>query len=287
MQKGKGFTPIAYFGGTFYGNDKKIDNIYINATTMNKGFFSEINSSTIICDLTIDGIIRSDMYYTGGISGRINPEQNLKLTRGKIENCHNKCEITGKGYVGGIVGYVPSTSNLENIINCSNEGTLSSIENLYVGGIVGNTDCANMVIENCYNSGIVVGSGITGNNLSHIKNCYNKGKTEYGLVYSNQSKISNCYNVGTCSTGYVIGNSYYTNSNLYRCTYLEGTANGLVQKSKEDLTDDNSGKLTIEDMKQYTFVELLNQNQEEKVSVWKQDINNINEGYPILYWQIN
>ena len=36
-------------------------------------------------------------------------------------------------------------------------------------------------------------------------------------------------------------------------------------------------------MKSEEFVDLLNEGQNEKP--WKQDTNNINDGYPILSWQ--
>ena len=47
----------------------------------------------------------------------------------------------------------------------------------------------------------------------------------------------------------------------------------------------NSGSKTSEEMKSSAFVDLLNQGLE--TPVWIQDINNINNGYPILGFQQN
>ena len=69
LQAGKGFPPITTFFGTFDGNNKTIENIYINANTRETGFFSVINASTTIKNLSINGTISSTGAYIGAIAG--------------------------------------------------------------------------------------------------------------------------------------------------------------------------------------------------------------------------
>ena len=52
---------------------------------------------------------------------------------------------------------------------------------------------------------------------SFVSNCYNIGKTQYGLVYANQNEVKNCYNAGICTSGYVVKYNHYTASHMYRC----------------------------------------------------------------------
>ena len=213
LNSGLGFSPIGAFYGNFDGNYKKISNIYIDRRGANVGFFSSINGNTIVKNLSISGEIKSKSTCVGGISGIL--LQGGK--EGKIENCHNYCNIIGSGYIGGIIGYVKGWTDLDSIFNCSNSGVLKSTNDLYVGGIVGNNDSQTMKIERCFNSGEIEGAGITANNKSFVSNCYNIGKTQYGLVYANQNEVKNCYNAGICTSGYVVKYNHYTASHMYRC----------------------------------------------------------------------
>ena len=206
---------------------------------------------------------------------------------GKIENCHNYSQISGTNYVGGIVGYILNSSKFEKIINCSNEGNIvSTTKDAYIGGIIGNTDAITLTIENCFNKGNVQGSGITGNNRSYIKNCYNAGTVKYGLVQINQAKIVNCYNIGNSDSRYLVNNNSYTNSYMYNCTYLNGTANDIAKNNTENSINISScTSMESINMKEETFLNNLNKNPEGVVDVWIKDTKNINNGYPILIWQ--
>ena len=286
MQSGEGFTPIRRFSGTFEGNNKILENIYINRTNDAQiGLFYEITSNAIVKDLSISGTITSSNTYVGAIAGGINPNGE----GGRIENCHNYSQISGNNNIGGIVGYIHHNSKLEKIINCSNEGDIISTggtSSSYVGGIIGNTDLTTLTVENCFNKGNVQGSGITGNNKSYIKNCYNIGETKHGLAYTNQGKIANCYSIGNSSSRYLVSNNYYTDSYLYNCVYLKGTADNVARTNSETSIDKESCiSMESQEMKEDTFISTLNQNLEGVTDIWVKDTNNINNGYPILKWQ--
>ncbi len=75
LQSGKGFSPITTFSGTFDGNHKTIENIYINANTQNTGFFSVINASTTIKNLSINGIISNIQNAIGAIAGAVSNQR--------------------------------------------------------------------------------------------------------------------------------------------------------------------------------------------------------------------
>ena len=109
LNSGFGFSPIGAFYGNFDGNYKKISNIYIDRRGANVGFFSSINGNTIVKNLSISGEIKSKSTCVGGISGIL--LQGGK--EGKIENCHNYCNIIGSGYIGGIIGYVKGWTDLD------------------------------------------------------------------------------------------------------------------------------------------------------------------------------
>ena len=250
MKTSKGFKPISWFAGIFDGKNHKIENIYEKRSGAESGLFASISTGAIIKNISLSGKNESESNYIGGFIGTIkNGEKN-----GKIENCHNFCNIYG---------------------------------NSYAGGIVANTDSANMIIEQCYNSGkINNGSGIAGNSKSVIRNCYNRGQTSYGLVNSNQGKLYNSYSIGKSTSGALTRNNYYTNSYISKCYYDETSANKIAENYNSTTIDLMSKGMKREEMKQSEFVDILNQYEDGTiVNAWKKDEDKINEGYPVLNWQ--
>ena len=235
------------FKGIFDGCFNTISGIYSNSSLKNRGFFGFIRESII---------------------------KNLGIINGNIQ---------GTSRTGAIVGYAYQNSK---IINCYNSSNISSTDN-FVGGIVGYIR-EKVIIENCYNSGNIISSGsliggiVGGISDSRIKNCYNTGHIEggstggiSGAVYTNAS-IENCYNVGnlksTVGTAFSIncsGNSLVTFKNNY---YLENTVND----SNDIFPQEECIVKNSQEMKEL-YSTLGN--------AFKEDSNNINNGYPILQWQ--
>jgi hypothetical protein len=80
------------FAGTFYGNNHKISNLYINNSNNTKGLFGK--NSGKIYNLIVEGSISGSGQYIGGITGYNN---------GTLEYCDSYVTISGSGsYVGGI-----------------------------------------------------------------------------------------------------------------------------------------------------------------------------------------
>ena len=151
-------TESAPFTGTFYGNGHEIKNLYINidkANNSKQGLFRYIKNATLQ-DFNVTGTINSTnasgpYTYMGGIIA-------IAHQKCSIKNVYNKvnvyCSMTGYGSVGGILA-------VEN-----NDGEVT--------------------IENCYNSGHLIGGNSTGGiigdatKIVQIKDCYNIGQIEKG-----------------------------------------------------------------------------------------------------------
>ena len=240
-----------FFKGTFNGNGKSINNIYINSNKELQGLFG-FNGGTIK-NLGIESgniyVYNTEMPATGGIVAAID-------AGGKVENCFNKANITGIRSVGGIAG-----SSLGKVTGCYNEGKI--VGDNRVGGIVGDNtnDIGIGEVYNCYNAGDVSCSNYWGG----------------GIVGCNYTKniIENCYNIGKMinNTGGIAG----ANANIIKnCYYLEEIASSGIT----DIPD-TSGQAEVRTstyMKSSRFVGLLGN------SNWK-IVSGVNNGYPILKWQ--
>lgn len=273
--KAIGTSKYLAFQGTFEGNNNKISGM----NTVG-GFFGYIGENGVVENLTIEN---STILGGGGIASYNN---------GLINNCTNKSNITGSTYCGGIAG-----QNLGIINNCQNYGNI--VGDTLVGGITGINGGARVgevgKIFNCYNVCNVSGTGnyiggITGGNNDTIQNCYNigtiAGQAESfgtgGIDGYCQGLIENCYNIGVVTGKYPGGITGGTNGEIgiNNCYYLETTA--TYEKGYDK---GFSGKLTFEEMKNLSFVNLLNSNIDSNLTRWMLDIDNINNGYPIFVSQ--
>lgn len=88
---------------------------------------SGVFTTVINCYTTFDTLIESENAYVGGIIGYVD----TSTSKCTIYNCYNLSEINGKT-VGGIVGYI--YSGYIDCINCYTTGNLSGTS---VGGIIG------------------------------------------------------------------------------------------------------------------------------------------------------
>ena len=200
-------TPIDFpYSGTFDGNGHTISGLNVNYRNKNGGLFCYVMNATIK-NLTVAGSVThssGDGVAYGGIVGCADSST--------IENCTNRCTVTGYWYAGGIVGWSADSD----IIGCANFGNISSPS--FSGGICGKiggqNDAAGIdaTIRDCYNVGMVSGNyagGITGQSDSeHI-----------------DILIANCYNVGSLhgsdGTGEIIGALFGpTCTTIDNCYYL-------------------------------------------------------------------
>ena len=196
------------YSGTFDGNGHTISGLNVNYRNKNGGLFCYVMNATIK-NLTVAGSVThssGDGVAYGGIVGCADSST--------IENCTNRCTVTGNWYAGGIVGW----STDSDIIGCANFGNISSPS--FSGGICGKiggqNDAAGIdaTIRDCYNVGMVSGNyagGITGQSDSEhidilIANCYNVGSLHGSdgtgeiigdLLGPTCTTINNCYYLPT------------------------------------------------------------------------------------------
>lgn len=206
------------------------------------------------------------------------------MANGKITNCYNTGKIEGKGSnkacIGGIIG--DSYNNVEGnneIANCYNIGEIIfcgevDSTSVFIGGIAGyiiDTEVSNIynakeIKINGKNSNIRVGGLIGGFYVDTLSNGYNVGT----IVAENTTSE----NIGS-----LVGNTTYNNI-LHNCYYLKGTHTKTIGTSNSALG--NNGDVTeIEDITDFPDVlEVINSD-----NAFKEDTNNINNGYPILIYQ--
>lgn len=302
--------------GTNMGTIKnlKIENGNLNGSTDNMhlimGAIAGRNSGDIEnCSSTGNLSVRANGVkgiYIGGISG----QGDNQIENEKINKCYSEMNITieatnsntvtaaGIGNQGGDLisncyfsGKITITgldnlqrnavgigSGVSRIENCYNIGTLivktdgiTEGKGGYLGGISNGADNGSANINNCYNIGTIEGyspvnhlGGIDANAQNgNITNCCNKGNI---IIVEGKRNISGSI-VGT-GKNLIINNS----------KWLLNTASSAVGSSQGNVTDNSECIYTLEEMP--SVLSIINGD-----SAFKEDTNNINNGYPILEWQ--
>ena len=223
------------YSGTFDGNGHTISGLNVNYGDKNGGLFCYVKSATIK-NLTVAGSVTyssGDGIAYGGIVGYADSST--------IENCTNRCTVTGRWYAGGIVGWSANTT----ITGCANFGNISISGINCVGGICGylssyasdETSTNFSTIRDCYNVGSISGiyaGGIAGRS-------YNGDNSAY------PNRIANCYNMGKVTTtasgcaGEILGDFFSKkDASLDNCYYLDTAGNNAVGQSNAQVTNTKS-----------------------------------------------
>lgn len=272
------------FNGIFDGNGKTIKNLKIIEKITNKderiaiGLFA-INCGTLqnikLINVNVNAEIDDNLYFAvSALAG---------LNNGIIRKCYVTGNIYGvtKQYsfnIGGIAG-----SNSGKIDECYNNANIYSKMNTNSvdcrsGGVVGVNESAG-IINNIYNIGQIKNEkcdnykknyeyigGLVGLNMGILNNGYNKGIIENYSTY-NYIRIGNI----TGSNQKTLENCYFLNNNTI---INESDANTQIVTFGTQVTEN--------EIKDNNFITKLNEN---NPNIWKADTSNINNGYPILYWQ--
>lgn len=272
------FNPQTYFRGHFDGGEHSISNIYVDNGFYNAGLFGGANGIDSDHPAVIENVFVTSGYIKGGSAGGIVGNGSNTL----VSRCWNGATIEGN-ICGGIVGYIAYK-----VYNCYNVGDVNGTSSSSAGGIVG-AYRAYEIIE-CYNEGNVTGQsagGIIGEWMlsGTISNCYNSGGVTavgdsspqtsagglVGATAMGTRSISNCYSIGEVQSdnnlGCLVG---YGSVEIESCYYLTSTC-----------TESEYGEPKDEDyMRSQEFVDVLNGRDGELV--WGLDVDNINDGFPIL-----
>ncbi len=236
---GEGFEPIGddstAFSGTFDGNNKTIDGLYINRPSSEKvgliGYsFGQGGKSIDNVYLTNVNITGSNM--VGALVGYAPFTQ--------IDNCYvNGGIVKGENSVGGLIGSVPYQNYVDNSwANVSVSGTN------YVGGLVGSVENG-QGINHSYSLGSVTGTGdkvgglvgyMTGASVdkSYATGDINGDEEVGGLVgYMTGASVNNSYATGNIKgvnnvAGLVgFGYSDVKIDNSYSTGIVNGTGNAI------------------------------------------------------------
>ena len=264
------------FAGTFDGCGHTVKISVSDSSASGLGFIA-VNEGTVK-NLTIEGTV-SGKSYVGGIVG-----YNL----GTISGCVNKATVTATSMtVGGITSYLKGGAKAE---KCANLGAVNGNGTMYTGGIVG-WAIANTFVSECYNSGEISAEkgnvgGIAGYSMGCLtSDCYNVGavasKAAAGSVggitgwFTGNVELKNSYNAGTVSGGKYSG--------AIAGTAAETQLNNCwyLEGTADYAAASKSfvgNKMSETAMKNAAFAETLG-------IAFKPDDNGINAGYPILEWQ--
>lgn len=261
---GLGFDPIGNssslrFYGKFYGNGHKISGLYINRPTENTVGLFAYTYNAVIDSVILENCTINGAQYVGGLTGYANGTtiQGVHIynsaINGTSSNVGGVCgrslnsvlynnsydgTLVGKTQVGGIVGYLQSTTSSE-INNCYNSAKVQS-SGSQAGGIVGYAQGA-ATVTNSYNAGEVLGADSIGGIIGYadgttIGSCYNKmgvsatGGYVGGIVGKVLSgDIADCYNVAeiTISGKTVGGIAGEAISSQISSSYNTGDINAL------------------------------------------------------------
>ena len=246
--------------GNMNGQGHTISNLYIKTAQNYVGLFGYTERATIQ-DLIFDyakvenvNTTNTKTDYTGILAGYadgVSPShiRGIKTTNNctvigqehtggivggagiNLENCENHSSVKGTSDVGGIAG----SSTYENIMCCTNYGTVEN-NNSYIGGIIGYAWYTS--IEDCANYGKITSTGWKAGGIA-------------GQTFGN-SRIQNVFSYGDVTNtndkpGIIIG-------------YVRGTltAKGIVAYNKEALLNNSfvdinnivgTGTLTFDDGK--------------------------------------
>ena len=267
------------FQGTFCGNGHTIYNMR-TAYDNNGGLFGRIgeNGSVKCVDIS-QGLLNS-----GGCIANVN--------EGIISFCNNYSRTGGEDLyaVGGICNF---NSNL--VYGCKNFG---EVWGSCPAGIVGLNKEGMSVVSQCSNHALVGGNGdvagIVYLNWGWLYNCYNKGiiadaylgmgnmydraRSLAGIVHENNDYgiVENCYFAGIFS--------YQADAPWMGVCGICRQNNGREVTNCYSLSargQNDRKTVSYEEMADPSFVQKLDQQKHSVLSVWKADVNKINDGLPI------
>jgi len=285
---------IPYLAGEFDGNGYKISNLSFNFDFVSQvGLFGYLAPGGKVNGLGVENVNINDAWYAGSLVGwnEAGTVSNCYATgivtrnesiydlegysngrgglvghsNGIVSDSYFSGNVTGLGYVGGVVGInwkgtvsnsystgsITGTSGTTGgVVGLNWEGTVSNSYSTgtitgtsgTTGGVVGHDNEG--TVSNSYSTGTITGTrvtgGVVGGNTGTVSNSYSTGNVtgnEYvgGLVGSNHGTVSDSYSTGSVTGDEYVGglvgwNDYADVSNSYSTGSVTGTSSvgGLV-----------------------------------------------------------
>ena len=299
-------TETTSFKGTFDGNNKTINNIYINTNKDYQALFGF--NYGILRKIKISGEKINGGKCTAGISS---------INFARIENCENNVnEIIGTETTGGITAanrkIVLNSCNTANVIgsgsaqeisvggvvgNCNGEmygcyntgnitGNMNGTHNINVGGVTGYVSGGKTIVEGCYNSGNINCSKINSNNTQSVRI---GGVT--GTIYPQGATLRYSYSIGDVQAT-DSGNFILMGKSIgYSCygTATKVFSNGGTVIGREDFSNTseiNNVIPTPEKINSEYFTNDIKEKVVDESTGTEKEVWKYNNGYPILKWQL-
>ncbi len=255
IDKNKEIQNNFWVAGLFANNMGHINNLYIKNALVNV----DVKGGVYLC--------------TGILAARNKGTIDKCTTSGSLNASNLDYSFNSGGLVGANSGTITESFNLANV-----NGKYSIRDNR-VGGISGINE-TNGIINNVYNIGNMKAEEFGEPNQEVDNLCSVGGVTAYNLGRVNKVySTGNVTSINTNKTRINIGSGIGINkSEANNCYYLENT----IFSSEIRTVISEVGEIkTSSEMKNNEFLNLLNNGE----SNWKKDVNNINNGYPILDYQ--
>jgi hypothetical protein len=289
------------YSGTFDGNNKTINGLYINSTSSEcQALFCYVGTAATIKNLTVAVNVNGN-YQCAAIAA---------YNYGTISGCTAQGTIVTQGYSGGIVGWNYGTigystneasvlcpdaggiggivgDNMNTINCCVNKGTISNtgVRGSDVGGIAGASE-ADGSISNSYNLAVVTGMGYVGGVVGNfwggsVSNCYNIAdvtSTRDTKVTGGSASICGAI-VGFQNSGTSITNCHYLSTITLKKNNAATTLVGVGSGTSEANTYSRSADV----FKSGIVARLLNGGngtKEQPFSTWGQNFGTDN--YPVF-----
>ena len=210
-----------------------------------------------------------------------------------VRNLVVKGDVKGRRMVAGVVGRTGETNHGVLVEKCANFADVYATDMRGCAGIVG-AAWGKATIRNCYNAGTIRSvfwehGGIVGSNGyegsedrdaggANIYNCYNIGAT--GIV-SKHDEVPEYDGQeigvdGQAFAGYNVSNCYYSEPDAPKENKTGYSIGETTKNKKARVTN-----VEVADIKSDETLAKLNANGD----VFEKDTSNINNGYPVLYFQ--
>ena len=248
------FTPIGTsenpFEGYFNGLGHNVYGLYISEQKDNVGFFGYINNGTVENLGIASGSVKG-RYSVGALVGYLG-------TSSSIKKCYSRADVFGITNVGGLVGSAGACA----------------VEDSYVNGYVSGISFGKSLV-----SGGLVGVAIAGDTSStlHIKRSYYVNDFAMNSSSTSPTGEYKSYLVGEIAGGATSGNI---------CVALDHCASQYTSKqlSSQITNNTQNANVYLYTGKNALGTDKLNSNGNTN---FIEDTSNINDKYPVLYWQAN
>gem|GEM_PF-6603745 len=151
--------------GHIYGGTVKnlsVEDAYINGYNYVGGIVGYAESSALIDECYVTGIVRGGGSEVGGIVGGLGSSST-------VQNSYTMADVTSRSYAGGIVGYMTSASKVLNTYATGRvEATGNDPSNMYAGGIAGYAASGTEIKDSMALNIAVLTSGTNADNIGRV-----------------------------------------------------------------------------------------------------------------------